>query len=192
MQQEIESWYDSEFDTIAKELGYISIYFSTFDWIINELNKSLINIDNSKIGEIITNELFTHARLSLCKKLLETIPLKGEAKILTLSNLNTFNQIKDKRNIYVHGLLHYKHTDDNEAGIHISSIKEFSSNKSKKIDLTQLVEIRSNLTKLIQEQASLNDRIFIEYHGYLNELKITKEQFLTSLIKTHTKPLNDD
>jgi len=64
---------ENEQDEIALEIGYISIHFASFDFVLNNLNTILINIKNTKIGDIISSELKTDSRIQLCKKLLKMI-----------------------------------------------------------------------------------------------------------------------
>jgi hypothetical protein len=155
---------ENEQDEIALEIGYISIHFASFDFVLNNLNTILINIKNTKIGDIISSELKTDSRIQLCKKLLKIIPLNKDLIDQTIENLSQFSKIKEERNKLIHGIIFVKDDDVIEARqFYISTFKTWHQNSDNKIEISALKKIKEELIELIPKQFKLNEKIFDNY-----------------------------
>jgi hypothetical protein len=160
----------TEQEKIILEIGYISIAFSNFDFCINKLNILLINISNDKIGEIISGEAHTDRRMQLCKQLLKVIPLENNLIKGVLDNLKSFENLKIKRNKFIHGIWHTISEEDvvNDE-LFLTSIKDWGKIQSEKIELTELQQIKTSLQDIATKQEKLNEEIYKNYHSLIEE-----------------------
>jgi hypothetical protein len=162
----------TQVDELINELGHISILFTNFDYLINEINASLINSDNKEIGYLISNKLSTHSRAELYKNLIETIPFTKEIIDSSKKNLNIFIKIKEERNRLIHGIWHTQEKDGFINDDYIVSDKYFKLSKGEKIILKNLINIRTNLIDIINSQIKINNELIIENEKLIkNKLK---------------------
>ncbi|MES2593196.1 MAG: hypothetical protein V4608_15040 [Bacteroidota bacterium] len=169
-----------EKEKIILEIGYISVSFSYFDFLINQLNIILINSSYSKIGEILSNELQTYARIKLCKKLLNVFPLKEALVEKVLLNLDTFETMREKRNKFIHGILHTKSEDDLVSDdLYLLSLKDLLKDMpAVKVELAELTKIKTTLENLAKEQIELNEDINTNYSQIILDDIKQKEKML--------------
>lgn len=164
---------NSKTDKLMTELGYISMFFSNFDFLLNEINVSLINLDNNKIGNYISSKLNTHARIEMFKTLLDIIPFSQELVKKAKTNLSDFSDAKAKRNELIHGIWHMK--TENDIGIDEFYLGKLNSDwdYTKKIDIVELKKLKENLIGLIQKQIKINIDLLTHYRELTdNEIKI--------------------
>lgn len=155
-------------DKLMTELGYISMYASNFDYLLNEINSSLINLDNYKIGNHISSKLSTHTRIEMYRNLLKMIPFSKELVKTAESNLSAFSKAKVIRNELIHGIWHTKTEDEITLDeFYIGKINT-DWNDSKKIDVKELQELKAHLRDLIQKQVQINLDILASYRKIIN------------------------
>lgn len=178
-------------DKLMMELGYISISASTFDYLLNEINTSLINLDYSNIGRNISGKLATHARIEMYRNLLNIIPFPKELVVKAKDNLDEFNKAKNKRNKLIHGIWHTIE-DDN------ISIDEFYLGKlttdwcdTEKIDLNELKDLKEHLHILIQKQIQINLDILTKYRQIIDDDR-KKEKKLSTFIRNMKSSDSDE
>lgn len=169
-------------DKLMTELGYVSMFASNFDYLLNEINSSLINLDNNKIGNYISSKLITHARIEMYKNLLDIIPFPEDLVKKAKSNLADFSKAKDKRNELIHGIWHTK-TED-EITLDEFYIGKLNSNwdDSKRIDVKELQELKEHLRELIQKQIQINIDILTSYRKIIDE-DIKHKKKISRLLK---------
>lgn len=173
-------------DDLIKELGHISILFTNFDYLINEINASLINSENKEIGYLISNKLNTHSRAELYKNLIETIPFSKEIINSSKNNLNIFIKIKEERNRLIHGIWHTQEKDGIINDDYFVSDKYFQLSKGKKVILKDLINIKSNLLYLINSQIKINNELIAENEQIIKS-KIKQKRKLNALLKNQNQ-----
>ena len=176
-------------DKLMTELGYVSMLVSNFDYLLNEINSSLINLDNNKIGNYISSKLITHARIEMYKNLLDIIPIPKKLVEKAKSNLVDFSKAKDKRNELIHGIWHTKTND--EIGLEELYIKKLNSNwnDSKKIDVKELKELKENLRDLIQKQIQINIDILTSYRKLIDD-NVKNKKKISRILKKSQNSVN--
>jgi hypothetical protein len=173
-----------EQEKVILEIGYISISFSNFDFYINQLNITLINISNPNIGQIISGELKTDGRMQLCKKLLDVISLDKNLIKKVNDNLKAFDNIRKARNMYLHGIWHIIQEEDViDANFYLSSIKDMNERPAKKIEFLELQKIKKSLQSIATEQEKLNNEIYKNYHSLIQDNKKKQKLFSENIRK---------
>ncbi len=178
-------------DKLMTELGYISMSCSNFDYLINEINASLINLDNHHIGINISSELNTHSRIKMYNKLLEIIPLPKELVLKAKTNLKEFTKAKEKRNEFIHGIWHTKwenevHLDD----LYISKLNS-SWSSAKKVDVEELKEIKETLQSLMSKQLQINVDILTTYRHLIDD-DLKNKKKITAILKKSMESVDLD
>jgi hypothetical protein len=174
----------SEKDEIMKELGYISVTFSTFDSLIQEINSFLINPYNIEIGNFISGELTTQRRIELYSKLLEFIPFSMELVSEAKSNLKKFSDIKKFRNDIIHGVWHTKGDEDlNNDDLFLGKLNALNLDQAKKINTVDIIKIKDDLLVLVDIQFNTNLKLRSSYYEILKKEKIERDSLTDLLAK---------
>ena len=173
-------------DKLMQELGYVSMHFTIYDYLINEINCILINLENDKIGGFISSKLNTQGRIELLENLLKIVSLPIELIDELNSSLAEFKKVKQKRNDLIHGVWHTKEDDDNlniASDYYIAKFKNRDSTDAQKIDINELIEIKNRIRNLIDTSFKLILTIRIEYRESLAEERKKNEGLVTSFAK---------
>lgn len=175
-------------DKLMTEVGYISLSFSNFDYLINEINSSLINIDNNAIGNYISGKLNTQARLDLYKKLLEIIPFPKPIVADAKAVLIDFIKIKQKRNELIHGIWHTKYEDEIPLDdFYIAKLNTSNWGDAQKIDVKELIAIKEKLQTLVTNQLQVNIDILKTYREIVVEKREKNKNLSDILSRTDSE-----
>ncbi len=180
---------NSHEEKLMIELGYISIAFSNFDYLIHEINSSLISNENHKIGNYISGRLATHARVDLFKELLQLIPFEKQLVDMARSNVKEFIEEKNKRNKFIH---HIWHTKEDDSFVDVLIDKQLFLGKidsdwtnADEINLDELIRLKENLQTLVMNQVQINMNIENSYRMIILEERKNKDQ-ISSMFKDGT------
>lgn len=171
-------------DKLMTELGYISMFFSNFDFLLNEINSSLINLDNNKLGNHISSKLNTNARIELYKKLIEIIPFSKKIVDDAKLNIINFTETKKNRNELIHGIWHTRWNDEiSLSDFYIGKLHSPNWDDAREIKIEELRGIREGLRDLLDKQIKLNVETLIEYRKIVDSELMQKENTFSTLKK---------